>query len=66
MRPREIERILIKNGWKHKKTKGSHKHFIHDERPGKITVPQHKTDLDIGTAKSILTQAGIDVKEYNL
>lgn len=59
MTAKEIERILMADGWYHKNTKGSHKQFKHPIKLGKVTVPQHKGDIDIGTAKSIFEQAGI-------
>lgn len=59
MTVKEIERILLADGWYHKNTKGSHKQFKHSTKPGKVTVPQHSGDIDIGTAKSILRQAGL-------
>lgn len=59
MTVREIEKLLLADGWVHKNTKGSHKQFIHPQKPGKITVPQHKGDLDIKTARSILRAAGL-------
>lgn len=55
----EIERLLLADGWYHKNTKGSHKHFKHPSKPGKVTVPQHTGDIDSGTAKSILRLAGL-------
>ena len=60
MTAKEIEKQLIAAGWKYKDTKGSHKHFVHPILPGKITVPQHKGDINIKTAKSILEMAGIE------
>lgn len=59
MTTREIENLLLQDGWVYKNTRGSHKHFIHPCKPGKVTVPQHKGDLDIKTANSILKQAGL-------
>ncbi len=59
MTPREIEKIIRADGWTYKNTKGSHKQFIHPAKPGKVTIPQHKKDLDVKTADSILKQAGI-------
>ena len=40
-------------------TKGSHKQFVHPQKPGKLTIPQHKGDLKLKTANAILKQAGI-------
>ena len=59
MTVREIEKLLLADGWVHKNTKGSHKQFIHPQKPGKITVPQLKGVLDIKTARSILRAAGL-------
>lgn len=59
MTTREVENLLLQDGWVYKNTRGSHKHFIHPSKPGKVTVPQHKGDLDIKTANSILKQAGL-------
>ena len=55
----ELEKMIVANGWYHVATKGSHKHFKHPVKPGKITIPQHRGDLDIKTARSILKQAGL-------
>lgn len=61
MTPLEMEKILLADGWYHKSTKGSHKHFKHPTKPGKVTIPQHKTpkDLNPRTVKSIREQAGL-------
>ena len=39
MRPRDVEKLLTADGWVYKTTKGSHKHFVHPTKPGKVTVP---------------------------
>jgi predicted RNA binding protein YcfA (HicA-like mRNA interferase family) len=59
MRTREVEKLLIRDGWYHDSTRGSHKQFKHPSKPGKVTIPQHKGDLDINTVNSILRQAGL-------
>ncbi|MEM5779798.1 MAG: type II toxin-antitoxin system HicA family toxin [Lawsonibacter sp.] len=60
MRPREVEKILTDDGWIYKTTKGSHKHFVHPTKPGKVTVPQHPGDtIDKTLLNKILKQAGL-------
>ena len=59
MRAREIEKILIKDGWYFVKQVGSHRQYKHPAKPGKVTIPFHSGDLDKGTAESILKQAGL-------
>lgn len=57
---REIERIILNDGWYYKNTKGSHNHYKHPSKPGKITIPKHSGDLDRKTVQSILKQAGVE------
>ncbi len=59
MRFREIEKIILADGWQFKKAKGSHYSYIHPIKPGKVSIPNHARDLDPRTIKSILKQAGL-------
>jgi len=51
---KEMEKLLLKDGWKHSDTRGSHFQYKHPTKPGKVTVPRHKGDLNIKTAHTIL------------
>ena len=42
-----------------KKAKGSHCFYIHSAKPGKVTIPNHKGNLDPRTIKSIMKQVGL-------
>lgn len=57
---REMERILYQDGWILKGARGSHHQYIHPNKPGKVTLPMHRGDLDRQTVKSIFKQAGIE------
>lgn len=59
MKFRELERIILNDGWVFKGARGSHYQYIHPEKEGKVTIPRHIGDLDKLTVKSILKQAGI-------
>jgi len=59
MKAMEAERIILKDGWKYKNAKGSHRHYTHSSKPGKVTIPFHSGDLDPRTVKSIMKQAGL-------
>ena len=59
MRLREIEKIILADGWQFKKAKGSHYAYIHPIKPGKVSIPNHPGDLDTRTIKFILKQAGL-------
>ena len=55
----DLIRLLIDDGWLLDSTKGSHHHFKHPEKKGKVTVPHPKKDLPQGTVNAILKQAGL-------
>lgn len=59
MRFREIEKIILADGWYFKNAKGSHNHYKHPKKPGKVTIPNHGGDLDKKTVDSILKRAGL-------
>lgn len=59
MRFREVEKILFADGWYLKSTRGSHNQYIHPTKKGKVTIPNHRGDLDIKTVNSIFKQAGL-------
>ena len=59
MRARELEKLILQDGWYLIKQVGSHKHYKHATKSGKVTIPSHSGDIDKGTANSILKQAGL-------
>ena len=59
MKPKEMLKILNKDGWKTKHQVGSHIQLVHKDKPGKVTLPLHNKDLSPGTLNSILKQAGL-------
>ena len=59
MKFREIEKIITADGWKFKNAKGSHHHYIHPTKPGKVTIPNHPGDIAPQIVKQILKQAGL-------
>jgi predicted RNA binding protein YcfA (HicA-like mRNA interferase family) len=56
---RKLIAMLLSDGWVDAGTTGSHHHFKHPSKPGKVTVPHPRKDLPIGTVRSILRQAGL-------
>lgn len=58
---KEIISILKKDGWFVVCAKGSHYHFKHPTKSGRVTVPHPNKDLAIGTVKSIFKQAQIKI-----
>ena len=60
LRFREIEKMVLDDGWVFKNAKGSHNQYIHPAKPGKVTIPNHPGDISPVIVKSILRQAGIE------
>ncbi len=60
---REVIRIIESDGWREVTCVGSHHHFKHPTKPGRVTVPHPKKNIPIGTVKNIFRQAGIKPKE---
>ena len=59
MRAKELEKIIFADGWYFVKQIGSHRHYKHPSKPGKITIPFHTSDLDKNTVKSVFQNAGL-------
>ncbi|MGX2030626.1 type II toxin-antitoxin system HicA family toxin [Methylocaldum gracile] len=58
MKVSEVLRLLAEDGWFPVATRGSHRQFKHDSKPGRVTVPgKPSDDLAPGTLNSILKQA---------
>jgi predicted RNA binding protein YcfA (HicA-like mRNA interferase family) len=61
MKVRDIPRLKHENGWRQVAQKGSHRQFKHPVKSGRVTVAGHPSeDMDEGTRKSILEQAGLE------
>lgn len=57
---RSLDYLLREDGWFLKSVEGSHYHYEHNTKKGKVTVPRHSSkDIDKKTLNSILKQAGL-------
>lgn len=56
---RDMIREIEADGWVFVEARGSHHHFKHPTKPGKVTIPHPRRELDINTVKSIRKQAGL-------
>lgn len=60
MKVSEILRMLLDDGWNLVATRGSHRQFRHQSKPGRVTVAGKPSDeLAPGTLNSILKQAAL-------
>ena len=57
---REAIGLIEQDGWRLARTRGSHRHYHHPDKPGTVTIPGHPSeDLKQSTWRSILRQAGL-------
>jgi predicted RNA binding protein YcfA (HicA-like mRNA interferase family) len=56
---KELVILIKKDGWYFASQEGSHCHYKHAEKKGKVTIPRHNKDLKRGTVNNILKQAGL-------
>ena len=56
---REVDKMVRKDGWKLESIEGSHYHYKHMTKLGKVTIPYHSGDLPKRVVNSIKQQAGL-------
>jgi predicted RNA binding protein YcfA (HicA-like mRNA interferase family) len=59
MSSKDILKLLTNDGWYLHSVAGSHHHFKHPSKLGKVSVPHPRKDLPKGTVNNILKQAGL-------
>jgi predicted RNA binding protein YcfA (HicA-like mRNA interferase family) len=56
---READKMVRDDGWQLVSTEGSHYHYEHKTKPGKVTIPYHAGDIPKRVVHSIKRQAGL-------
>jgi hypothetical protein len=51
--------IIFADGWIFESQEGSHRHYSHPTKKGKVTIPFHCKDIPNETENSTLKQAGL-------
>jgi predicted RNA binding protein YcfA (HicA-like mRNA interferase family) len=60
MKVRDAIKLIEKDGWALKRTRGDHRVYAHPTKQGIVVVPGHLgSDVATGTLSSILKQAGL-------
>lgn len=59
MDAKDLVRELEADGWYWHSTTGSHRHYKHPTKTGKVTVPYPRKDMHPKTVKTIKSAAGI-------
>lgn len=63
LRPREVVKTFEKLGWEVVRQRGSHIILTKKGHIATLSVPNH-TEVARGTLRSLITKAGITVKEF--
>ncbi len=64
MTANDVVKALRADGWFEDAQRGSHRHFAHPVKPGRVTIPMHGAQmLKPKTLASIAAQAGLTVFE---
>lgn len=60
MPPKEMARLLLKNGFQHiKSNNGSHQKYFNPQTNTTVILPAHVKELKKGLEQAILKQAGL-------
>jgi len=58
---RDVIKLVEEDGWYYTKTTGSHRHYKHPIKRGKVTIPGHPSDeMNPSVFNSVLKQAQIN------
>jgi predicted RNA binding protein YcfA (HicA-like mRNA interferase family) len=61
MKYRDIVKVIERDGWILTRTRWSHRHYAHPNKPGVVTIAGHLSGSDVPPSilNSILKQAGL-------
>ena len=63
MKVRDAIKLIESDGWYLARTRGSHRQFKHEAKPGRVTISGHLgDDVPRGTLASVLRQARLGRK----
>lgn len=57
MKSKDLVKEIIKDGWYEVSVRGSHHYYKHPTKPGKVTIPHPKSQLQKGLVQAIRKQA---------
>jgi predicted RNA binding protein YcfA (HicA-like mRNA interferase family) len=64
VKPRQLVRILEREGWILHRQRGSHAHFKKEGRAYLVTVVMHNRDIAPGTLRGILADAELSEERF--
>ena len=64
LKPRHVEKILLKNGFVIKRQTGSHRIFYNSDIDAIVVVPVHTKDIPPGTLGSVIKQSKLSKEKF--
>ena len=64
LKPREVEKILLKNSFIIKRQSGSHRIFYNSGLDSIVILPVHSKDIPTGTLRSIIKQSKLSDGQF--
>ncbi|HTK03515.1 MAG TPA: type II toxin-antitoxin system HicA family toxin [Alphaproteobacteria bacterium] len=64
LKPREVEKILLDNGFVVNVSKSSHKQYFNKNTGAHTTVPFHSKNIAIGTLRSVVRQSQLSIELF--
>lgn len=64
LKPRVVEKILLRNGFSLKRYTGSHRIYHNEETNAIVVVPFHSKDIPKGTLGSIIKQSKLSIEQF--
>ena len=64
LKPREVEKILLQNGFIIKRQSGSHRIFYNSKLDAIVVLPIHSRDIPTGTLRSAVKQSRLSDDKF--
>ena len=64
LKPKEVEKILLKNGFTVNVSKSNHRQYFNFQTKAHTTVPFHSKELPKGTLRSIIRQSQLPIELF--
>ena len=64
LKPREVVKILLDNGFVENVSKSSHKQYFNKATDAHTTVSFHSREIPVGTLRSIIRQSKLPIKLF--
>ena len=61
LKPKKVEKILLKNGFRINVSKSSHRQYFNERTRAHTTVSFHSKEIPVGTLRSIVRQSQLPI-----